>query len=110
MVTTPLIQNGIKVELPKGDVNEVDLAQQPQEWTVTVDAAGVCYMNNKPMAQHELLAQLRSAADSTGLDAVLVRGDSSVSFGTIIGLVEAIKNIGNIKYVAFATEKDNRAT
>ncbi len=111
MVTTPLIQNGIKVELPKGQVSEVDFAQQPKEWTVSIDAQGITYLNQQPLALSDLLQQLRYASENVGVDAVVVRADSSAQFGAIIELVDAIKNIGKIQYVAFATEKINeRAT
>ena len=105
MVTTPLIHNGIKVELPKGQVSEVNLAEQPKEWVVSLDAQGNTYLNKDPMNQYDLLRQLRHAAETSVVDAVMVRADAGARFGAIIELVDAIKNIGKIQYVAFATEK-----
>lgn len=105
MVTTPLIQNGIKVELPKGNVSEVELAQQPQEWVVSIDAHNTCYLNKKQISVADLLQQLRYASENAGVEAVMVRADAGAQFGAIIELVDAIKNIGKIQYVAFATEK-----
>lgn len=104
MVTTPLIQNGIKVELPKGQVSEVNLSE-PKELVVSIDAQGRSYLNKELMGHQDLLQQLRYAAENSGVDAVVVRGDAGAQFGTIIELVDAIKNIGKIQYVAFATEK-----
>ncbi len=109
MVTTPLIQNGIKVELPKGQVSEVNLSEQPKEWVVSIDAQGKTYLNKELVVQHDLLQQLRYAAENNGVDAVVVRADAGAQFGTIIELVDAIKNIGKIQYVAFATEKTHTA-
>jgi len=105
MVTTPLIQNGIKVELPKGQVSEVNLSEQPKEWVVSIDAQGKMYLNKELVTPQDLLQQLRYAAENNGVDAVVVRADAGAQFGTIIELVDAIKNIGKIQYVAFATEK-----
>ncbi len=105
MVTTPLIQNGIKVELPKGQVSEIDLAQQPKEWIVSIDAQGILYLNGQSYSSEDLLQQLRYASENSGVESVVVRADAGASFGTIIELVDAIKNIGKIHYVAFATEK-----
>ena len=109
MVTTPLIQNGIKVELPKGQVSEVNLSEQPKEWVVSIDAQGKTYLNKELVAPNDLLQQLRYAAENSGVDAVVVRADAGAQFGTIIELVDAIKNIGKIQYVAFATEKTHSA-
>jgi|GEM_PF-3661261 biopolymer transport protein ExbD len=105
MVTTPLIQNGIKVELPKGQVSEIDLAAQPKEWVVSIDAQGTLFLNKQQVTTQDLLQQLRYASENSGVDAVVVRADAGAQFGTIIELVDAIKNIGKIQYVAFATEK-----
>ena len=105
MVTTPLIQNGIKVELPKGNVDEVDLAKQPQEWTVSIDAHGVVYLNKDKISHQDLLQQLRYASEQAGVEAVTVRADAGAQFGAVVELVDAIKNIGKIQYVAFVTEK-----
>lgn len=109
MVTTPLIQNGIKVELPKGQVSEVELAKQPQEWVVSVEANGTIYLNKQVVSAQDLLQQLRYASENAGVDAVMVRADAGAQFGVIVELVDAIKNIGKIQYVAFATEKTHRS-
>ncbi len=105
MVTTPLIQNGIKVELPKGHVSDVDLAEKPQESVVALDAQGIIYLNNQAGTATDILQQLHYASEHKGVDAVIVRADTGVQFGKVIELVDAIKNIGKITYVAFTTEK-----
>ncbi len=84
MVTTPLIQNGIKVELPKGQVSEIDLATQPKEWVVSIDAQGNTFLNKQQFSTPDLLQQLRYASEKSGVDAVVVRADAGAQFGKII--------------------------
>lgn len=105
MVTTPLIQNGIKVELPKGAINEIDFSKQTKECVVSLDADGNIYFNKHNMTRDDLLQQLRYASEQNDVQAVTVKADTGVPFGVIIELVDAIKTIGKIQYVAFATEK-----
>ncbi len=105
MVTTPLIQNGVKVELPQGQMSEVDLAQQPKEWVVTIDGRGKIFLNNQEFSLQDILQQLQYASEHHNVNAVVVRADTGVQFGAVIELVDAIKNIGKIAYVAFATEQ-----
>lgn len=53
MITTPLLSQGIKVELPEADAKSVDTRQQ-ETLVVTVDSGGKLYLDDKAIGRINL--------------------------------------------------------
>lgn len=106
MVTTPMLkkENALEVELPKGNVKEVSDGLQ-QELVVSVDKKGRISFEGNLVTQKDLVAVLRKKVSDNAKKTVFVKADTSVHYGMVIELVDAIKHIGGIRYVALATEK-----
>lgn len=102
MVASPVMHNAIKVTLPDGQAQEDQHVQK--ELIVYVDKDGVIYFNEVAITHDELLAQLNDAITQED-QVVFVNGDTSASYGAVIELVDKIKVIGGIKYVALATKQ-----
>ena len=102
MVTAPIMKHGIKVDLPEGKVQEV---QQPkQELVVYIDKEEKLYCNDKNVATEQQLLDLLKQNVARAPDrTVFVKADRSVNYGKVIELVDQIKCVGDIKYVALAT-------
>jgi len=105
MVATPMIHRAIKVELPKGQVDEVKKGKPKQEVTVHIDKKGVLYLNGNRVGKTEFIAALGRVMQEAGQDMVTVKADETVSYGTVIALVDMIKHSGGVAYVALATQK-----
>lgn len=103
MITTPMVNNSIKIDLPEGSVQEAD--QVPDELVLFLDQAGALYLNEKTIDWEELspeiTAQMNKRADKT----VFVKADKATNYGQVIRLVDQIKQIKQVKYVALATKK-----
>jgi|SRR5579859_1200301 len=99
MVTAPMIKNGIKVDLPEGQSKEVKQTQE--ELVVYIDKSGQLFFNEKNVTTVQLLEDLKKSArnDKT----VFVKADRGVNYGKVIEIVDQIKYVGDIKYVALAT-------
>lgn len=103
MVTTPMIQNAIKIDLPRGAAREAEPAKQ--ELIVYIDKSGVIFLNNNAITEEKLLAELKNMTTQKGQQGVFVKADTTVQYGKVLELVDHIKTIGGIHYVALATQK-----
>jgi biopolymer transport protein TolR len=99
MITAPMLRQGIKVDLPQGKSQETrDLKE---EIVVFLDKSGKTYLNDKALSEDQLLTQLRQSAATA--NTVFVKGDRDGSYGRVIELVDRIKLIPGLKYVALST-------
>ncbi len=104
MVASPMMQNAIKVTLPKGQAKE-DLGLQ-QELEVYVEKNGNLFFDGiKYDDAKKLIVMLQKKVGVDQDKTVYVKADTAVAYGNVIELVDKIKVIGGIKYVALATCK-----
>ena len=104
MITTPMIQNAVRITLPKGQAKEDGNAQQ--EYIVYVDSKGTLYFNKEKVADTSTLLKRIDAVVKQHKDrTIFVKADQQVSYGTVIELVDKIKVVSGVKYVALATQK-----
>jgi len=110
MIATPAIHNAIKVTLPRGNAQETT-TQQPDEIVVFIDKDGTFYLNNTKYSDKKvLIAEIKKIIGSDHERTVYVKADTAISYGTVIELVDDIKYIGGILYVALATQKHPQKT
>lgn len=99
MITTPMMQNGIKVDLPQGDSKEVGTQQ---ELVVTLNKEGKLFFNSYPVERSTLVVAVQKAMGARNDVPVYVRADETVSYGRVIQVVDELKLAG-VKYVAMST-------
>jgi biopolymer transport protein TolR len=102
MITTPLLTQGVKVDLPKTAAKAVD-EKQKEPLIVTVDAQGHYYLNladkpNQPITartlSHLVKTQLSHANSATDERKVLVRGDKNANYGKIVEAMVLLQQAG----------------
>lgn len=103
MVTTPMIQNAIKVDLPKGAAKEAGEAKQ--ELVVYIDKQGSLFFNGSSMTQDQLMKELQNLVSANHAQGVFVKADAGVQYGMVLEIVDQIKIVGGVQYVALATQK-----
>ena len=103
MVTSPLINNGIKVDLPKGNAQETNGLQE--ELVLHIDNKQQLFLNNIPVKRADLISQLKIKVGTNKNKTVFVKGDKNINYGTVLELVDDIKTVGGIDRVALATVK-----
>lgn len=103
MVATPMMQNAIRVTLPKGKVQEATATQQ--EIVVYVDQKGTLFLDGKELVLDQLIQALKNMMTSMTDQTVFVKADQGASYGLVIELIDKIKVVGGVKYVALATAK-----
>lgn len=100
MVTAPMVQNSIKVDLPKGKSREVSTAQ---ELVVSINKEGKLFFNNFPVTRRNFVSEVKKALVHSEDTPVFVRADQTVSYGKVIEVVDELKQ-ANVKYVAMSTQ------
>lgn len=106
MIASPMIKKeaGLQVELPKGNMEEVKDASG-NDITVSLDKSGVIYLNGSPVGEKKLIDALKKKIGTGPDKTVFVKADTGASYGKVIELVDTIKYVGGVKYVALATSK-----
>jgi len=99
MITAPMIQNGIKVDLPQGDSKEVGVQQ---DLVVTLNKEEKLFFNSFPVEKEKLVETVKNAMGKSDDLPVYIRADESVSYGKVIEIVDKLK-IAGVKYVAMST-------
>jgi len=103
MVTSPVMFNGIKVDLPKGRAQETQGMQE--EFVVHIDKQKQIFLNGIPVKHEQLIGQLKKKIGNQKNKTVFVKGDRSINYGQVLELVDEIKTVGGIDRVALATVK-----
>ncbi len=99
IVTAPMVQNGIRVDLPQGKSREVG---SEQEFVVSIDKNSQLYFNTYPVKTKELIPAVLTALKDNDDVPVYIKADETVSYGKVISVVDELKMAG-IKYVAMST-------
>lgn len=99
MLTAPILQSGIEVELPK---TRTVKAITEERLVVTIDRRQRLYLGNDLVNINALGAVLRSRKPA-GQQAIFVRCDESVPFGTFATVMDTIRQAG-ISNISVVTE------
>jgi biopolymer transport protein TolR len=102
MITTPLLNQGVKVELPKTESKPLP-QDQKEPIVVSVDASGNYYLNIAEKPTQAITARILSNLVSQQLSGsnpaaeqrpVLVRGDKNTNYGKIVEAMVLLQQAG----------------
>jgi biopolymer transport protein TolR len=100
MLTAPVLQSGIQVNVPKTKtVREIT----EQRTVLTIDKDQQVFLNDKLVNLNDLPNILRSQSSDTSKEVIYLRADQSVSFGAFATLMDAVKQSG-ITNVSIVTQ------
>lgn len=100
MITAPILQSGIEVDVPKTKTVK-ELTEQ--RMVITIDRAQRVYLNDKPVNIHDLGGQLTSQMKDPQHQTVYVRCDETVPFGSWATVVDALRQSG-IQNISVVTQ------
>ena len=101
IMTTAGVQ-GIKVNLPKGSAGTPPL-NAPKTQAVTINNEGKVFLNTIPVSLQELEQKLEALKASNPELPVVVRGDSTTQYQSIMEVLNLIGRLG-ISQVGLATQ------
>ena len=92
MVTAPIIQQGVSVDLPQAKAGAIDSKDEPVVLSITKNAQ--LYWNDKVVAAPDLEGRLRTLAVQKPDTQVLLRADRSVPYGEVARAMATVKAAG----------------
>jgi biopolymer transport protein TolR len=91
MITAPVLQSGIEVNIPKTrTVKEIT----EQRLVVTIDRDQNVFLGDKPVNVHDLGQRLRDASGDSTKKVIYLRADVRVPFGAFASVMDAVKQAG----------------
>jgi len=101
MVTTPMMQEGIDVNLPHVEASAVSSAEEPL--VVTIDRKKRIYIGKRRFKLSDLGAKLSAIVKNKDREMVLLKADETVPYGYVISIMAEIRKAGIVK-VGMITE------
>ncbi len=105
MITAPLVQNGVEVDLPQANAEPVDQKNTPPV-IVSIDKNGLYYIDigedeNESVSAEMVSIRVQAVLRNKPETQVYVRGDKEVSYGKVVALMVALK--GHVPSVGLMT-------
>lgn len=92
MISAPLLQSGIEINLPK--TRAAVMEEEAQGVVLTVDSKGGVYIDDIWARMDQFEDQLDREMRAKGTRTVYLRGDSAVVYGSIIDVIGRLKDMG----------------
>ena len=105
MVTAPMMQQGVEVNLPKADTKS--LAPKEDTLVVSIEKTGRTTINSTEVAGGELQAKLTSMLAGRSKREVFLKADSAVPYGEVVQIMAQIKGAG-VERLGMVTESPQR--
>jgi biopolymer transport protein TolR len=98
MITAPLVQTGVDVDLPQTETSAVDLKDEPPV-IISIKKDATLYIDigdhqDEPITEEELFSRVSTVLGVKPQTQIFVRGDHLVEYGKIVSVMAAIKNAG----------------
>ncbi len=106
MVTAPILQSGIEVEVPKTKtVKEIT----EERLVITIDKDQRVFLGNDPININEISDRLHDKIRDPQGQSIFIRSDENVPFGAFATVMDAVKQTG-ITNVSIVTQPLNTKT
>jgi len=100
MVTAPVLQSGIEVNVPKTrTVKEIT----EERLVITIDKSQRVFLGNDPVNINEIGSKLRKRIRDPQHQSIFLRSDEDVPFGAFATVMDAVKQAG-ISNVSIVTQ------
>lgn len=107
MVTTPILYQGVDVDLPNTESRPMPSLDQERKVVVTLNKDGEIFIEKQQYTLNELRIEIRKAMLERGKNLtdedVFLRADSSVPYGTVVEVMSEIRNAG-VQKIGLITE------
>ena len=104
MVTAPMMQHGVDVDLPKTNTQPLRIDKEPL--ILTVKADGRLFLARKLIPIAELRDKLNAIFEGDDVREIYLRADSDASYGTVVKAMVAAREAGATK-LGMVTEPED---
>ncbi len=107
MVTTPILYQGVDVNLPKTESRPMPSLDRERKVVVTLNGSGEIFIEKERYTLDQLRIEIRKLMAERGKNLtdedVFLRADSSVPYGTVVEVMSEIRNAG-VQKIGLITE------
>jgi biopolymer transport protein TolR len=103
IITFPLIEQGIPVNLPKGKAADLD---NPDTRSITIAADGTLFLDDEMILKEALAGEMQRTGHLMPDTTVYVRADQSVKYGRVAEVVKMLYD-AKVTRMALVTEAEN---
>ena len=103
IITFPMIEQGIPVNLPKGKASELD---NPDTRSITIDAVGTLFLDDEIIRKAELVEEMQRTRELMPETTVYVRADHAVEYGRVAEVVKILYD-AKVTRMALVTDAEN---
>jgi len=104
IITFPLLEQGIPVNLPRGKADDLD---QRQMRTITLNLEGQVFLDREPITQEALAAEMNDMGRADPETVVLVRADEKIAYGRLVEILNILR-AAKIARMALVTSPDGK--
>ncbi len=104
MVTTPMMKNSLKISLPEVK-NKTEKVSSQKQLEIFIDKNENIYVNSDAIKIENLKKHIENKLKQSTNKVVIVNGDRSVSYNTIIKTLDIINSIEGEKNVALVAKR-----
>ncbi len=112
MITTPMLQTGVQVELPQAQAAVVEQKEDTPPIVVSIKAPNDYFIKtdsneDERIQPEEINARVVAVLTNKPATPVLINADSRVAYGTVVTVMAALKNAG-VPNVGLMTKSDEQ--
>jgi biopolymer transport protein TolR len=93
MVTAPLLQQGLQVQLPSAEGRSLELASENPS-KITIAANGVVYVDGSSAGARDLELTLGAMLRAKGVKRALLEADRAVPYGRVVAVLDVMNRAG----------------
>lgn len=102
IITFPLIEQGISVDLPVGEASELSAARAQ---TITLDAEGHLYLDDIQIGIEALERRMAEIARAQPDINVMIRADQGIRYGSVVEILRVLRS-AEIRNMALVTQAE----
>jgi len=103
MLVAPLLQQGVGVRLPTAS-NTTDKPETQDQTVIAIAANRNLYVNAKPVQENEMASKVNEILETKKEKIVLIKADEEVDYGTVMTVMDALRQVG-VEDIGLVTER-----
>ncbi len=105
IITVPLIEQGIPVNLPRGKASDTDAKHTR---SITLNLQGQMFLDDAPTTKEALASEMGLMARADPELTVMVRADEAIQYGKLVEIMKILHD-ANITRMALVTSPEEKA-
>ena len=107
MITAPLLQQGMAVQLPKAQAPELE--RTPQDILLTIDNTGHIFVGDSraPIPMEELSGKLAAVYQNKEKKDLLIKADQQLLYGKVVEVMSIAHNAG-VEIIGMVTQPEDK--